>query len=95
MYFRMEDSKKKDKKVKKKENTDKDTNQESNVEETKPKDDIKETEESDLTHQFEVEECRMHEQEYPSSNDLVYVNFVNIYSALLQKYLQTELMFNY
>ena len=44
------------------------------TDETLPKEDKKEIiEETDQSHQFEIEECRMHQNEFPSSNDLVYV----------------------
>ena len=68
----MDDNKKKDKKVKKKENVPLETKLE--IEECEvAKEEKKEIDDIDLAHQFEVEESRMHENEYPSSNDLVYV----------------------
>jgi hypothetical protein len=70
----MDDNKKKDKKVKKKESTPQETKQDNQIEEQEQKDEKKEvTEDTELAHNFEVEDCRMHENEYPQSNDLVYV----------------------
>lgn len=70
----MDDNKKKDKKAKKKENNPQETKSENLIEESDLKDDKKEVlEDTELAHNFEVEDCRMHENEYPQSNDLVYV----------------------
>jgi hypothetical protein len=70
----MDDNKKKDKKPKKKETTTQETKQEMIIEEQEQKDEKKEVnDDTELAHNFEVEDCRMHENEYPQSNDLVYV----------------------
>ena len=69
---------------------------ENKIEETAPKDDKKDTnEESDQSHNFEIEECRMHENEYPSSNDLVYVIEKLKNSVWSQIYLLMEHMWSY
>lgn len=74
----MVDVPKKEKKAKKKEQKQETVQKEEKEEVVETKEEKKEiTEEAELSYNFEVEECRMHETEYPQSNDLVYV-FLNL-----------------